>query len=1052
MHHKIVLLGALVSFLLLVACGREKVSLPDTVDFNFHIRPILSDRCFACHGPDDNTREADLALHTEEGAYAILDEQADHRVIKPGNPNASELYQRIVSDDPDIMMPPPASNLTLSTHEKALIERWIAQGAAWEDHWSFVPPQPVKPPSSGRWGHNPIDAFIHQSMRAQGLKPNAAETPTKLLRRAALDLTGLPPDEKLQSLMDDEQGGYEAVIDHLLDRPAYGERMASIWLDLARYADSHGYQDDRPRTMWPWRNWVIEAFNKNMPYDQFVTWQLAGDLLPDSLYEQRLATGFNRNHAITQEGGVVEEEYLTEYAVDRVDAFSTGFLGLTVQCARCHDHKYDPISQKEFYQLFAFFNNIKNERGRINYYDKSPAPSMREENPDLEASIAETIAAIHDLEKEQADLQRTPESSFDVWAQQPVNVQLPQPLVHFTLDEREGWQFRNALDESHTGKVNVNLPPRIPRPDKVDGRFGSALRFNGENFLTVGDVADFEWYDPFTLSAWIRPAHGQKMEGGILARRNGELLRNGYDLFIRPDRKIGIRLVNSLNDNHLEVVSKTPVPVAWTHVAATSNGSGTAAGLKLYIDGKPERLLVIRDSLNREPIACGNDLLVGNWNHRARILNKKLAGFAGGAVDEIKIFDRALSTLQVQMLAEHSVRAPQEYAIEHYALNFSERHKEIDRELAVLRRKEFSVPHIMVMEERDTVAPTHVLMRGSYDAPGELVNRGTPTEVLPFGAEFRSDRLGLAQWLFDEENPLTARVMVNRLWQLCFGQGLVATPEDFGSQGKLPSHPALLDWLAVQFRDSGWDVKSILKLMMTSATYRQSSAVDAKSATIDKENRWLSRAPYRPLTAEMTRDQALALSGALNRAIGGKWVKPYQPPGIWKEMANQIGENKYRPSQGSDLFRRSIYTYWKRTIPPPTMLTLDAAERAMCTVKRQMTSTPLQALIVLNDPTYVEAARLHAEALLEEDSDDPAIWIKMAFTSYTGREPSPREQDSLIELFHGLKDEFEDNTQQAEEWLDNGTLSYGEQLNALDLAALTACISTIQNLDESRHY
>ncbi len=1042
--------------LMFFACG-EQMDLPDTVDFNVHIKPLLSDRCFACHGPDDKTREADLSLHTEAGAFAALD--GNHFVIKAGSPSQSELYQRIQSSEPDYMMPPPESNLSLNQQEIALIEKWIKQGAEWKEHWSFIPPVRPVEPKLGKWGGNTIDAFVHAKMKTKGLKPNPPSSKEKLIRRLYFDLTGLPPTPaEIDAFVNDEEDdAFDKIVEAALVSPAYGERMAIDWLDLSRYADSHGYQDDRQRTMYPWRNWVIESFNDNMPYDQFVTWQLAGDLLPNASYEQKLATGFNRNHPITQEGGVVQEEYLTEYAADRTDVFATGFLGMTLQCARCHDHKYDPLSQEEFYQTFAFFNNLQGERGQVSYFDLAPVPSMREENPLREAEIEAIKNTIAGLEENLQEKENTTNQDFVEWKKefnsQQFSLDRSLQEVEYNLDDKEGWLFENKLEGKYRGKVNVNLPPHIKRPTRVAGVSGNALRFDGENFLTLGDVGDFEWNEEFTLVASIKHSGSRAREGSFLARRNGEHYQNGYDLLMRRDNRLGMRLVSTRQRYYVEVATRARVSDSrWHQIVATSDGSGKAAGLELYIDGVKQDLQVVRDSLLGKTIECGNDLLVGHWNHRARNRGE-LGGFADGAVDNISVFARQLSAVEIKYLAGKLNQKPTAKELrQHYALSKSPSYRKTRNKLDSLRRIDLSIPHVMIMEERDSVYPAHVLDRGMYDSKLQEVSRNTPDAILPFAEELPRNRLGLAQWLFDDRNPLAARVMVNRLWQQLFGRGLVATPEDFGSQGKLPTHPALLDWLAIEFVESGWDMKHMLKLMVSSATYQQAASIQTQELAADPENMWLARGPHRPLTAEMIRDQALQVSGLLNRRMKGKWVKPYQPDGIWKELANQIGENKYRASQGDDLFRRSIYTYFKRTIPPPTMLTLDAPERALCTVKRQMTSTPLQSLILLNDPQYVEAARVLADQLLQKfGSQDGSEEIRHAFSKLTSRKPTEGEMKELIELHGEIKDEFSGNSEAVSEWLAIGETRISDQSDKASLAALAAVVSTIINLDEAKY-
>ncbi len=1046
--------------LFIVACQQqEKVAqeikqLPKKVDFNFHVKPILSDRCFACHGPDNNHREAGLRLDTEGGAFAALTESEGHAIV-PGRLEASVAYQRITSDDPEEVMPPPESNLVLTTYEKEVLKKWIEQGAEWKPHWSFTPPEQAELPEAKKadWIANPIDQFVLARLEQEGLKPSFEASREKLLRRVTFDLTGLPPtsEEIAEFLQDDSSEAYEKVVERLLDSPHYGERMAPTWLDASRYADSHGYQDDRPRTMWPWRDWVVNAFNKNLPYDQFITWQLAGDLLPNATYEQKLATGFNRNHAITQEGGVIEEEYLTEYVADRTNTFSTAFLGLTVECARCHDHKYDPISQKEYYQLFAFFNNVP-ERGQINYLDQSPEPTMRVQDAELEAKKAFVDSTILVLEDKLQQIEKRPDESFKNWLANNVieeTVDTETDLIaHFELDVLENEEFRSS-DGSLPARMNVALPTKIALPEHVSTKKGKGLQFDGSNFLTLGDIGDFDHYEHFSFGGWIQHTNQHEKRAGLFSRRNGEIQRQGYDLTLTTDNRLSLRIIHHEGQQYIEVTTKARIsPQQWAHVFATYDGSGKAQGVQLYVDGKAQALTVQQDNLGRNPIQNGNTFLVGHWNHRAR--STDTYGFAGGTIDEVRLYHRTLSPLEVQTLAETPLDTSEENLYHHYLASVRQDFQSVNERLAKLRATDVNIPNVMVMQEQEERKPAFILARGAYDAPTDSVNPNTPGALLAFNEKYPQNRLGLAQWLIHEDNPLTARVAVNRFWQMYFGRGLVGTPEDFGNQGDLPTHPELLDWLAVEFRESGWDVKALQKLIVMSATYRQSAEIDPKKYRKDSENLLLARGPNARLTAEMFRDNALAVSGLLVDSIGGKWVKPYQPAGIWKAMANQIGENKYRPSKGQGLYRRSLYTYWKRTIPPPTMVMFDAPERTLCAVKRQSTSTPLQSLALLNDPQLVEASRKLAEVMLKENTGDPKLQITHGFRAVTSRVPTEDELEILLSLYEEKQAYYQDQKNEAAKLLQTGEAPYDEQLNSVSLAAMTIVANTLFNLDEAK--
>lgn len=736
-----------------------QTSLPAVVDYNFHIKPIISDRCFKCHGPDENTREANFRLDTRDGMFAAIGEQKDHFAILPGQPDSSAILHRLTTENPDDRMPPPESNLSVSEYEIALIRKWIEQGANWKKHWSLIPPLKSASPAVNdeSWPQNEIDRFILARLQQESLSPSPQASRETLIRRVTFDLTGLPPtlQEIENFLQDDAANAYEKVVDRLLTSADYGEKMAVYWLDAARYADTHGYQDDLPRTMWPWRDWVIKAFNENLSYDQFVRWQLAGDLLPNATAEQILATGFNRNHKITQEGGVIDEEYRTEYVADRTQTFGTVFMGLTVECARCHDHKYDQFTTQEFYELFAFFNNVP-EKGVIEYDNKTPEPK----------------------------LSLTPE------------------------------------------EVRAQLP-----------------------FIT-------------------------HIDSGV-----------------------------------------------------------------------------------------------------------------------------ALET--------------------------------------------------MVMQDMPEARPTFILKRGQYDHPTTPVQPVTPANLATFPQDAPANRLGLAEWLLSPEHPLFSRVTVNRFWQQYFGQGIVATADDFGNQGSLPTHPALLDWLAVTFRESGWDVKEFQKMIVMSATYRQSSKADEALLKRDPSNELLARGPRYRLPAEVIRDNALAISGLLVKKIGGPSVKPYQPDGLWAETTSGQGLTKYVPDVGDKLYRKSLYTFWKRTVPPPSMMTFDAASRDLCIVRRQSTSTPLQSLVLINDPQMVEAARMMAVRMMQVSDQSSQDALVTGFRMATSRYPGGEELSLLEEMYAENLARFKETPEAATELLSIGETPLPDDLDKIRCAALTVVASTLLNLYET---
>ncbi|MDN5216887.1 DUF1553 domain-containing protein [Fulvivirgaceae bacterium BMA12] len=1051
----------LLSLFLLISCKNNKnheltsgQSIPDIVDFNYHVKPILSDRCFACHGPDLANQKADLRLDTPEGAFKTVLESGGHAIV-PGDLHNSVMYEKITSTDPNSMMPPPESNLKLSEHEIKIIKKWIVQGAEYKPHWAFTQPKEITVPEIKQpdWAANPIDNFIAAKLENTGLKNAEEASGEALIRRVTFDLTGLPPTpEDIDNfLADDTSNAYEKVVDRLLASPHYGERMATDWLDVARYADSHGYQDDRPRTMWPWRDWVIKAYNSNLPYDDFVTWQLAGDLMQDASFEQKLASGFNRNHAITQEGGVIEEEYLAEYAADRVQTFGTAFIGLTLQCARCHDHKYDPVLQKDFYQLVSFFNNIT-ERGRIDYNNLAPQPAIKYQDAALEHEIAKIKKMLADMETAQEHFKpKVEENTLKDWFNSLdwETLKTEGLLAHYKLDYREAGLMKDEVSKALHGTLNYKLPANIPSPIAATGKFDKALQFDGSNTLTIGDVGDFEHYHKFSLGGWINISESPKHNAGVLSRRIGELNKSGYGIYIGKDRSLSMHIVHSLN-KLIEVKTAAKVPIGqWTNVFATYDGSGKASGVTLFINGKKQKVNIVSDNLESRSILVGTRFTVGHWLMRA-IERNNYGGFVG-AIDEISLYNRALSPLEVSYLYGQQPVYDRQVVYQTYLKRERAEMAKIDNKLDSLRSIDTRIPYVMIMQESEEIKPTFVLNRGDYSAKGEQVGRETPEAILKFPEDLPRNRLGLAKWLFDERNPLTGRVIVNRFWQMLFGRGLVSTPEDFGNQGALPTHPELLDWLVLEFRQTGWDMKKLIKLMVMSNTYRQSAHIDKKSFAVDPENIYLSRGPYKKLTAEMIRDQALASSGLLNRKVGGKWVKPYQPPGIWKEMANQIGENRYRPGKGADLYRRSIYTYFKRTIPVPSMITLDAAERAMCTVKRQATSTPLQSLLMLNDEQYMEGSRVLAENVIKTSKDDPSTWATKAFKSLVSRDPSDQEVAMLLEIYDAELKRFREETNSTADILQIGDSKADQKIDKHKLAAFTIVVSAMLNLDETKH-
>ncbi|MEL7529956.1 MAG: DUF1553 domain-containing protein [Bacteroidota bacterium] len=1034
--------------------------LPEIVDFNFHIRPLLSDRCYACHGPDAGAREAGLRLDTEAGAFAVLTENPGHYALVGGKLDQSEVYHRIYHKDPELLMPPPESNLVLTEVEKALISRWIEQGAKWKDHWAFIPPQ-ANESSVPRSDAHPIDAFVSQSLQKRKLKLSPEASKAVLIRRLSLDLTGLPPSvaELDAFVADSSPEAYERVVDRLLGDDAFGERLAAEWLDLARYADSHGFQDDGMRNMWPWRDWVIQAFNKNLPYDQFVSWQLAGDLLPKPSQEQLLATGFNRNHMQSQEGGIVEAEFRTEYTADRVQTFSKAFLGLTMECARCHDHKYDPLSQKEYYQLFAFFNNV-NEYGQIPYSgEASPTIILTDDEIDQKRAFlwGQIDSVEHLLDPQRAEYQ----NAFASWQKEHKLLLKERNLIeHFPLDKiSSDSKTPSKLHRGEKGSIRTyaaNTPPKI-----VAGKVGKAFQMMGDNYVDFGNKrVFFERNQPFSVSLWFKVL-ADSVEGPIFGRSGGLMDGNrGYDCMLRADRTLTASLNHVWPDNAIEIETTAALPLdEWVLLTFTYDGSSRAEGLRLYANDQllPSHILNnhLEQSIKYPP---GR----GNWYGDTGLwLGRRFeSSIDQVAFDELKVYDACLTPLEVAWQAsqmdESQIQsstnsAPQQFA--YYLATANDTFRLRQNRLAQIRGEEneliSQVPEMMIMRDRPADRPraTFMLNRGAYDQPiGEAVSVGTPAYVLPWSDQYPQNRLGLAQWLFDDQNPLTARVAVNRYWQMLFGRGLVASSDDFGNQGDLPSHPDLLDWLANEFRHNGWDTKALLKTIVMSQTYRQTSFVYPELYERDPDNVWLARGPSFRLSAEMVRDQALAASGLLVDSIGGPSVYPYQPAGLWAQLATR-NATKYVPQSGDSLYRRGLYTIWKRTTPPPSMINFDASERNFCTVKRQRTSTPLQALVLLNDPQYVEASRQLAARMMREGGTDIAMQLDYGFKLMTGRSTRKDELSILQTLWNEQMAFYKAKPLLADSLIQIGESPKDTLYPPAMLAATTIVASTIMNSD-----
>lgn len=1001
------------------------------VQFNKQIRPVLSDKCFACHGPDSRQRKANLRLDRREGV---------ERVTTPGKPMESALYQRIASPDDSFRMPPVHSKRMLSDEEIALLKRWIEQGAVFETHWAFVPPKRVEPPAvqNEAWARNEIDRFILRRLEEEGLSPSPEAGKERLLRRLSFDLTGLQPSLKEMDafLLDESPEAYERAVDRLLSSPRFGERMAAEWLDLARYADTYGYQSDVFRDMSPWRDWAIRAFNENLPYDDFLIWQLAGDLLPDATFEQRLATAFNRNHRQTNEGGSVEEEFRAEYVADRVDTFGTAFLGMTFQCARCHDHKYDPVSQKNYYQLFAFFNNIDESGLYSHFTNATPTPTLLLTNEKTEAELAQLRQAAEEAETAYAQFIETRREAFEAWRQNwGGELELKGQVGHYPLDVIDSGKTPNELDAEKPASIGGGNTA-------VEGRSGGAVQLTGDSALTLSGVGSFNRSQPFAVSLWVRPS--RLHERAVLfhvSRAWTDAGSRGYQLLLENGR-LSASLIHFWPGNAIRVLSLDPLPVnEWTHVTMSYDGSSRAAGLRLYVNGEAAPAEIVRDHLYKDiSYGGGMSLAIGE-----RFRDK---GFKDGQVDEIRVFNRGLSPLEARRLYEPVNDAADEPLFEYYIAAVDEPAAEARAKRNEARAKrdsmENGIREIMTMKEMDERRPTFILERGAYDSPGEQVHPNAPASIYPFSDDLPRNRLGLARWAVDERHPLTARVAANRYWQWLFGTGFVSTPEDFGSQGDPPSHPELLDWLALRLIESGWDQKGMIKMILMSAAYRQDS-IGGDSQRVDPMNLLLARGPRMRLSAEMIRDSALMASGLLSGSVGGGSAKPYQPDGLWREKSG----GTYRRDSNLNLYRRSLYTYWKRGSPPPAMLILDAETREVCTAKRRVTNTPTQALLLMNGTQFMEAARALAERCIRESGGDVQERLRIAHRLAASRIPTQREMETLTRLYEAQHALFEANPEQAYALLSVGDSTFDANIDMIELAASTMVASALLNADEA---
>ena len=998
----------------------------DDIIYNRDIRPILSDKCFYCHGPDESHREADLRLDVEEAAHDW--------VIVAGDPGDSELIARVSNDDPDLLMPPHESGKTLTKDDIALLRRWVKQGAKYQGHWSFV--QPVRPKlpevKQADWIQGAIDRFVLARLESEGLKPSSLADKPTLIRRVSLDLTGLPPtpEEVDAFLTDKSEQAYEKVVDRLLQSPHYGERMALVWLDAARYADTNGYQKDTPRKMWMWRDWVIDAYNANMPFDQFTVEQIAGDMLPEATIQTKIASGFNRNHRINGEGGVIPEEYRVEYVVDRVSTTGTVWLGLTLGCARCHSHKFDPISHKEFFQLFSYFNNVP-ENGRDGNQGNA-VPMITVPIPDMQPKVNAAQQRVDELKDQLA-------ADSDA-----------------LIAERKKWE-----KDQRTALQQKDIPPMwstVSLEEATADRNVTLERLEDKSLLATGSnpakvTYTIQWKPGATSITGIRLEtlrHPNMTKGGLSRSVNGNFVLTEFELLRHtPDMNEPQKVKF---DSAFADYSQSAYPI---QNAIDGNASSGWAIL-----GRPapeDRTAVFK---LKKPLKLTEDTkLTLRLKHDSKFKAHAIGRFRISVTSARKPSLEGKGELPAEIIT--ALLTPPEKRSNSQQQELIAFHREISRVLAPVRnqlaaaRKKLesitkqSTTSVMVMEEMETPRQTFLLNRGQYDQPGEEVSPGIPDSLGVIPKDEPNNRLGFARWLVDPNNALTARVTVNRYWQTYFGTGLVKSAGDFGAQGEWPSHPDLLDWLAMEFVESGWDIKAMQKLIVMSATYRQSSQATREMTARDPHNRLLARGPRFRLDGFAIRDQALAVSGLLTNKTGGPSVYPYQPAGMWAEVAGRAKGMAYQQSVGPDLYRRSMYTFWKRAVAPPTMLIFDASGREACRVDRSATNTPLQSLATLNDVQFVEAARFVAQRMMLEGGRTPEARLAYGWRLVLARQPDDTEMKRLFSGYQHHLSRFQAKPAKAEELLSIGDKPRDSTLDVVEHAALTAMANVILNLDEA---
>ena len=1070
---------------LLMVLPTSRLAAAPAIDFNRDVRPILSDHCYACHGPDEGKRKAGLRLDQKAAALAAL-KSGDHAIV-PGSPDLSTLVERVTNSDPDEVMPPLEEGKPLSKEQVEILLRWIREGATWANHWALISPEKPEPPEvkDTDWPINEIDRFVLSRVEKAGFAPAPDADRPSLLRRVTLDLTGLPPSpEEVDAFVADiSTDAYEKIVERLLASEHYGERVTMNWLDLARYADTSGYHFDGVRFMWLWRDWVINAFNQNKPYDVFTVEQLAGDLLPNATRDQRIATGFVRNNMTNDEGGADPDEYLNKYVADRVTTMGSVWMGMTVGCAECHDHKFDPLKTKEFYQLYAFFHNVP-EKGLDRIRTDNPPPRLPVPTIEQAMKFVEADFALRDGEKTLQDRINELGETQEKWERElvaaPPSMRDDSDLIALlefddTLLLSESGSTSHAVETQST-IVRVENSGEDQEPEFAAGRSGKALIFDGKTHLDLGPILSFDSEDAFSYGAWVRIQSG----GAILSKIGKGPGFRGFDLFVN-DNRFEIHLVHQFPDDAIKVKSNEKFESdRWRHVLVAYDGSRRASGVKLYVDGRERSVAVEKDHLkgsiaNAEPVRIGS---------------RSGEGYFKGALDDVRFHDVALTSEDARVLtlkgmmsivnksrghrSEEERGDLQRFYKENYAVDYLRS----EAALAKARKEKddliAAIPSSMIMEEMDPPRETYQFVRGDFRNKGDRVYPTTPAYLPPIreavvsnengrvklgfdqkigGADWTPNRLDLAAWLVSPDHPLTARVTVNRYWAMLFGTGLVKTLNDFGAQGEWPSHPDLLDWLASRFRDGDlatvkpvapWDVKALLRLIVTSRTYRQSAVASPEKMERDPYNRLLARSPRLQLDAEFVRDNALAVSGMLNAKIGGASVKPYQPPGLWDGT-----DSVFVQDHGDDLYRRGMYVFWRRSAHYPAFATFDAPNREVCTFTRQRTQTPLQSLVLMNDPAFVECARGLAQRVMHEEPGDLDRRLTRAFRLTLGRAPAVDELAVLQRSYQQQLDRFEADRKAAAEFLKVGESKVPESLDQAKLAAMTAVANVLLNLNET---